>query len=123
MAGDVEDPDTGESLGQLEMVCGVGKAKHIQEKMKELQTQYDFDSSELVVDHDDGLKGIMQKAVVGEPTLVEFEGHQLYGVANPHTYLSNKYGDYMVIPSQNRQRQHNFHYLDFDKSYKTYPHQ
>lgn len=97
--------------------------QHIQEKMKELQTQYDFDSSELVVDHDDGLKGIMQKAVVGEPTLVEFEGHQLYGVANPHTYLSNKYGDYMVIPSQNRQRQHNFHYLDFDKSYKTYPHQ
>jgi lipopolysaccharide cholinephosphotransferase len=28
----------------------------------------------------------------------------------------------MVIPSENRQRQHNFHYLDFDKSYKTFIH-
>ena len=38
LAGDVEDPDTGESLGQLEMVCGVGKAKHIQEKMTTLES-------------------------------------------------------------------------------------
>jgi lipopolysaccharide cholinephosphotransferase len=87
--------------------------------MKELQKKYDYDNSDLIVDHDDGVKGIMLKSVIGEPTLVEFEGHQLYGVADAHTYLSNKYGDYMVIPSENRQRQHNFHYLDFDKSYKT----
>ena len=96
--------------------------QEIQRKMKEMQKMYDFGNSDLIVDHDDGAKGIMQKTILGKPTLVEFEGHQLYGVADAHTYLSNKYGDYMVIPSENRQRQHNFHYLDFDKSYKTFLH-
>ena len=94
--------------------------QQIQQKMKALQKAYDFDSADLIVDHDDGYKGIMRKAIIGEPTLVEFEGHRLCGVADAHTYLSNKYGDYMVIPAQQKQRQHCFHYLDFDKGYKTY---
>ena len=32
--------------------------------------------------------------------------------------LSNKYGDYMTIPDGEHQRQHNFHFLDLEKSYR-----
>lgn len=32
------DPDTNESLGHLELVCGEGKPEHIQEKMTTLYT-------------------------------------------------------------------------------------
>ena len=36
------------------------------------------------------------------------------------TYLARKYGNYMVIPDGDHQRQHNFHVLDFDKPYSSY---
>ena len=35
-------------------------------------------------------------------------------------YLSQKYGDYMTIPKQSGQRQHNFHYLDLNKPYRNF---
>jgi lipopolysaccharide cholinephosphotransferase len=74
----------------------------------------------LVADYDDGSKGVMPKAVLGEPTPYEFEGMHPLGVEQYHQYLSNKYGDYMTIPDGDHQRQHNFHYLDLEKPYKTY---
>lgn len=90
----------------------------IQQKMRNLQKQWDFDSSDYVVDHDDGLKGVMPKALLGTPTPILFEGKQVMGVENPDAYLSQKYGDYMTIPPGPKQRQHNFHLLDLEKSYK-----
>lgn len=90
----------------------------IQQKMRNLQKQWDFDSSDYVVDHDDGLKGVMPKALLGIPTPILFEGKQVMGVENPDAYLSQKYGDYMTIPPGPKQRQHNFHLLDLEKSYK-----
>jgi lipopolysaccharide cholinephosphotransferase len=38
----------------------------------------------------------------------------------PDKYLSHKYGDYMTIPPGEKQRQHNFYYLDYDLPYKDY---
>lgn len=90
----------------------------IQQKMRNLQKRWDFDSSDYVVDHDDGLKGVMPKALLGTPTPILFEGKQVMGVENPDAYLSQKYGDYMTIPPGPKQRQHNFHLLDLEKSYK-----
>lgn len=90
----------------------------IQEKMHNLQKEWDFDASEYVVDHDDGLKGVMPKSLLGTPTPILFEGKQVMGVENPDAYLSQKYGDYMTIPPGPKQRQHNFHLLDLEKSYK-----
>ena len=34
LGNELFDPDTNESLGQLELVCGEGKPEHIQEKMQ-----------------------------------------------------------------------------------------
>lgn len=62
----------------------------------------------------------MPKAELGTPTPVSFEDETVWGVQDYDTYLTRKYGDYMVIPKQSGQRQHNFHYLDLDKPYREY---
>lgn len=92
--------------------------KEVQRKVKALLQEYDFDACELVADYDDGSKGTMKKSVLGTPTPYEFEGTTLLGVEQYHTYLSNKYGDYMKVPDHSQQRQHNFHYLDLNTPYR-----
>ncbi|MBO4719837.1 MAG: LicD family protein [Prevotella sp.] len=91
-----------------------------QVKIRRILTKYDYNQSKYVADYDDGSKGVMDKSVLGTPTSFEFEGVCVKGVEHYDTYLSNKYGDYMKIPDGNHQRQHNFHYLDLEHSYKTY---
>lgn len=85
--------------------------------MRKMQKAYDFDSSPLVVDHDDGRKGIMPREVFGTPVPILFEGKKVMGVENPDAYLRTKYGDYMQIPKGDHQRQHNFHLLDLEHPY------
>lgn len=94
--------------------------QEIQQKMRQLQRQWDFDQADLIVDHDDGLHGVMPKQLLGTPTPVEFEGEMVLGVEHPHEYLTQKYGEYMVIPQGNHQRQHNFNLLDLNKPYSQY---
>lgn len=83
-------------------------------------TKYDFNKSDLICDYDDGMKGIMPKKILGAPTPVLFENEEVWGVQEYDTYLSQKYGDYMTIPKQSGQRQHNFHYLDLNKPYRDF---
>ena len=83
-------------------------------------TANDYDASRFIVDHDDGRKGIMEKSLIGVPTPILFEGETVMGTVNPDAYLSQKYGDYMTIPPGDKQRQHNFHYLDLEKGYRDY---
>lgn len=92
--------------------------EEVQTKMRKMQRCYDFDQSDLVVDHDDGRKGVMPRAYVGKPTPILFEGREVMGVEAPDAYLSQKYGDYMTIPPGPKQRQHNFHLLDLQKPYR-----
>lgn len=91
-----------------------------QESIRRIMTKYDFDKSDLICDYDDGMKGIMSKKLLGTPTPVLFEGEEVWGVQEYDAYLSQKYGDYMTIPKQNEQRQHNFHYLDLNKPYRSF---
>lgn len=92
--------------------------QEIQHKMRDLQRTYDYDQCSLIVDHDDGLKGVMPKTLLGKPAPIVFEGESVWGVEHPHEYLTQKYGAYMVIPDGNHQRQHNFNLLDLEHSYK-----
>jgi len=92
----------------------------VQDSIRRLLHLYDYDASEWVADYDDGMKGAMRKSVLGSPTPYEFEGHQVMGVEQYDTYLSNKYGDYMTIPPHDKQRQHNFHFLDLTLPYREY---
>lgn len=91
----------------------------VQRKLKRMMTKFDFDASEYICDYDDGIKGILPKRVVGEPTSIVFEGKEFSGVQDYHTYLSNKYGDYMQIPDKEHQRQHNFYFLDLNTPYRN----
>lgn len=92
----------------------------VQAKIRRLLTRYGYEESPLVADYDDGSKGAMRKEVLGKPTPYSFEGTVLKGVEDYDTYLSNKYGDYMTIPKQDGQRQHNFNYLDLESPYRNY---
>ena len=91
-----------------------------QESIRKVMKKYDFDQSTLVCDYDDGMKGIMSKDILGIPTPVLFEDEEVWGVQKYDAYLSQKYGDYMTIPKQSGQRQHNFHYLDLNKPYREF---
>lgn len=90
----------------------------VQRKVQRLLTRYDYDSATLVADYDDGLRGIMPKATLGTALPIAFEGHEVMGVEHYDAYLANKYGDYMTIPPADKQRRHNFHYVDLDHPYK-----
>jgi len=81
---------------------------------------YDYDKSDYVLDYDDGVDGVLPKRVLGTPQPVEFEGHRVMGVEHADEYLRQKYGDYMVVPPHDHQRQHNFFYLDYNLPYRQY---
>ena len=42
------------------------------------------------------------------------------GVEHYDEYLRAKYGDYMVVPPHDQQRQHNFYYLDYNLPFRQY---
>jgi lipopolysaccharide cholinephosphotransferase len=89
--------------------------------MRAANTQYDYNTSEYVLDYDDGIRGILPKRVLGTPKPYIFEGHEVMGVEHADEYLRTKYGsDYMRIPPHDNQRQHNFYYLDYNLPYREY---
>lgn len=92
----------------------------VQQIIQRIQKEYDYDTSDLVIDHDFGKRGIMERSIYGNPTDVTFEGRIVCGVAQPDAYLSRLYGDYMVIPPGEKQKQHKFHLLDLETPYRDY---
>ncbi len=93
---------------------------NIQRNIRRILTKYDYDSSRLVGDYTDGLRGVMPKEVEGVYGPYEFEGTTVMGVKDYDHYLSQIYGDYMTIPGGEHQRQHNFHILDLEHPYREY---
>jgi lipopolysaccharide cholinephosphotransferase len=94
--------------------------KEVQQKIRKLLMKFDYNTSALVADYDDGQRGAMPQEILGTPQPYNFEGKQVLGVEQSDVYLTRKYGDYMVVPDGDHQRQHNFQVLDFDKPYKDY---
>ena len=62
----------------------------------------------------------MPREVMGKPTPIMFEGHELMGVEHPHEYLTRLFGDYMKLPPENDRRIHGFDYVNFNLSYHDY---
>lgn len=90
----------------------------LQHKVRSYMTRYDYDKSEYVCDYDDGLRGVIEKRVLGTPVPYQFEDRQFLGVEHYDEYLSNKYGSYMELPPKEKQIQHHFYRLLLDRSYK-----
>ena len=91
--------------------------RRLQRMTRHLLLKYPFASSKQVCVFDDGFRGVIDKQTLGKPTPVMFEGHEVMGVEHADEYLTHMYGDYMTPPPHDDQRQHCFHYVDFEKSY------
>ena len=94
--------------------------RYIQGKMQKLQKKYDYDTFRLVVDYDEGMKSIMPRSNYGNGREYAFNKHQFIGPEEAHDYLKRIYNDYMTIPKQSEQKQHNFDLLKLDVPYKEY---
>jgi lipopolysaccharide cholinephosphotransferase len=90
----------------------------LQRKVRSYMVKYDYEQSAYVCDYDDGLRGCIEKRVLGTPQLYPFEDKQFMGVEHYDEYLSNKYGDYMQLPPVEKQIQHHFFRLDLNRPYK-----
>lgn len=93
--------------------------KGVQQTIARLLHRYHYDDCAMVADYDDGMRGIIDKRVLGKPACYDFEGHRLMGVERYDEYLSTKYGDYMTIPKDSDRHQHKFHYVDLDSPYRN----
>ena len=90
----------------------------LQNKVKGYMTKYPYETSDYVCDYDDGLRGVIEKRILGTPQVYPFEDKQFLGVEHYDEYLSNKYGDYMQLPPVEKQIQHHFFRLDLNRPYK-----
>lgn len=91
--------------------------QRLQRATRRLLRKYPFSKSEKVCVFDDGFKGVIDKQVLGQPAPVKFEEHEVMGVEHADKYLTHMYGDYMTIPPHDDQKQHGFHYVDFNQAY------
>ncbi|MBO4730797.1 MAG: LicD family protein [Bacteroidaceae bacterium] len=95
--------------------------KWLQDKVNRIMQTYDYETSDMVIDHDFYERGIMPKAILGQAKTYEFEQLQLCGVEDFDGYLTHLYNDYMTPPPKDKQVQHCFYYLDFDTPYREVP--
>lgn len=92
----------------------------LQRLKKRVQSVYDYETSPLIADYDSGERSVMKREVMGLPTPIMFEGHELLGVEHPDTYLKCLFGDYMKLPPEDKRRIHGFDFVDFNMSYHEY---
>lgn len=92
----------------------------LQRLQKRIQTAYDYETAPMIADYDTGDRSSMKREVMGKPTPIMFEGHELWGVEQPDAYLKCLFGDYMKLPPEEKRRIHGFDYVDFDHSYHDY---
>ena len=81
---------------------------------------YDYDRSNIVgnIFGGWGIKEIMPKTIIGNPTLYKFENIEIYGVECPNEYLTRLYGNWQRLPDvDKRVTHHDFLEIDLHKSY------
>ena len=57
-------------------------------------------------------KQCMNKELYGKPTLIEFAGHRFYAPERIEDYLTKLYGDYMKLPSKEKQQEMLDYFVD-----------
>ena len=63
-------------------------------------------------------KEIMERSIMGKPTLYNFENLQLYGAENADAYLSHLYGNWRQLPPvEKRVSHHDYLAFDLHRSY------
>lgn len=68
-----------------------------------------------------GIKEVVEKGIMGKPTLYKFEDTMLYGPEKIDAYLQCLYGNYMTLPpEEKRVFKHDYLHLDLNQPYKDY---
>ena len=65
-------------------------------------------------------KDTMPSAMYDNVSLIDFEDTQLYGITDYEGYLSDKFGDYMKLPPEDKRNPHHFKLLDLNTPYAKY---
>ena len=61
---------------------------------------------------------IMERRIMGDPTLYRFEDMEIFGAENADEYLTHLYGDWRKLPPPEKQVSHHvFSELDLNQSY------
>lgn len=91
----------------------------LHQRLRRLLTEFGYDESSLVADHDYKYpKGVFPKEVFGQPLAVPFEDTELTTVAQPDSYLRQLYGNYMELPKTLPPQ--NYRLLDLEKPYREF---
>lgn len=94
-------------------------SKWLHRRLDHLQQEFDYESSNLVADHDNKYyRAILPKEVYGSPVRLKFENIELNGVAKADSYLRYCYGNYMQKPKVLPPR--NFRYLNLQLPFRDY---
>ena len=89
-------------------------------KIDEMCKSRDYESYEYVGNlvGNWGMKEIMPRIFIGNPTLYQFEDAEVYGPEEYDKYLTNVYGDWRKMPPIEKQKtHHDYLHLDLYKSY------
>jgi len=65
-------------------------------------------------------KDTMPTSLYNRVSLYNFEDIQLYGVSDYDKYLSDKFGDYMKMPPENKRTPHHYKLLDLNTPYREF---
>lgn len=83
----------------------------------------DFDKSRYIGNYAGawGLKEFMLREHFGHPKLYKFEDSYFFGVEDANSYLKSLYGEYMLLPPDDKRKSHhNFKYIDLSSPYERY---
>lgn len=82
--------------------------------------KYRFDSSKYVgvIAGSYGMRDVIERSLLDDPKLYDFETVKIWGVSNYDKYLSGVYGDWRQLPPvENRKTGHNFIFVDLNTPY------
>ena len=65
-------------------------------------------------------KDTMPSKLYEQVSLYDFEDTQFYGVSDYEKYLSDKFGNYMKLPPEDKRAPHHFKVLDLNTPYREY---
>lgn len=88
--------------------------------LRRILMEHDYDTSPLISEHYNRQRRYFPRDVFGQPTPIAYEGAMLSGVACPHDYLLEEYGDYMTLPPIEKRHQHHFYYLNLSLPYRDF---
>jgi len=95
--------------------------ERVQALIREQLMKYDYEQSDWVTEQCDvHIRKPMPKSWFEPARPVEFEGHELCGLALPEPYLQACFGEFQPNPSAEAQARRHYQYLDLQHPYKDY---